>query len=61
MHASMCMRYPLLFPSLSLCLRCAIFHEMVVDKQRRYENSIVPAIKHDNNTIIAWVYVTPYY
>jgi len=61
MHTSMCMKYPLLFPSLSLSLRCAIFHEMVVDKQRRYEISIVPAIKNDNITVIAWMYVTLYY
>ena len=27
-HTSMCMNYPLLFLSLSLCLRCAIFHGM---------------------------------
>jgi len=61
MHTSMCMKYPLLFPSLSLCLRCAIFHEMVVDKQRWYEISIVSAIKNENITAIAWMYVTLYY
>ena len=51
MHASSCMNYPLMFPSLSLCLRCAIFHGMVVDKQSRYDTYTVQALKNDNITV----------
>ena len=43
-----CTVRPALFSSLSYCLRCAIYHEMVVDKQCWYETNIVPAHKNNN-------------
>jgi len=39
---------PVLFPSLSLCVRCAPFHGLVVDKQCGYETFIVPALIINN-------------
>jgi len=38
-------------PSLSLCLKCTFPHEMVVDKQGRYDIFIMPAIKNNNNAV----------
>ena len=39
-----CMNYLPWFPSLSLCVRCAMFKYMVVTMQRRCEKYIVPAL-----------------
>ena len=55
MHAISCMNYPLLLPSLSLCLRCAIFHGMGVDKQCRDETYIVPALKYNNIAVFTMI------
>ena len=43
-----CMNYLPWFPSLSLCLRCAMSEYMVVAMQRRCERYIVPALKFNN-------------
>jgi len=56
---TMCKNYLLSIPSLSLCSRCDIPHEMVVAKQCRYDIFIVPAIK--NNNIAVFIYVTLLY
>jgi len=49
-------------PSLSLCLRCAIPYEMMVDKQGRYDIFIVPAIKNNNIAVfIGLLYDTVQY
>ena len=43
--AKQCMNYLPWFPSLSLCLRCAMSDYMVVAMQRRCDKYIVPALK----------------
>ena len=43
-----CINYLPWFPSLSLCLRCAMSDYMVVAKQRRCEKYIVPALNLNN-------------
>ena len=43
-----CMNYLPWFPSLSLCVRCAMFKYMVVAMQRRCEKYIVPALNFNN-------------
>ena len=40
-----CINYLPWFPSLSLCLRCAMSDYMVVAMQRRCDKYIVPALK----------------
>jgi len=47
-----CINYLPWFPSLSLCLRCAMSDYMVVAMQRRCEKYIVPALNF-NNVIMA--------
>jgi len=46
--AKQCMNYLPWFPSLSLCVRCAMFKYMVVAMQRRCEKYIVPALNFIN-------------
>ena len=46
--SSECINYLPWFPSLSLCVRCAMSKNMVVAMQRRCEKYIVPALKFDN-------------
>ena len=46
-----CMTFLPWFPSLSLCLRCAIPDRMVVAMQMKYETYIVPMLMINNITV----------
>ena len=48
MHKWLCMNYLPWFPSLSLCVRCAMSKYMLVAMQRRCEKYIVLAPKFNN-------------
>ena len=51
-----CMNYLPWFPSLSLCLRCAMSRYMVVAMQRECEKYIVLALKIDNIIVLTAVH-----
>ena len=50
--------YPVMFPCLNLCLRCATSHGFVVDKQCGYETYIAPALMNNNIAVSREMYVT---
>ena len=52
------MNYPAWFPSISLSVRCATSHGILVEKQYGYETFIMPVLMINNIAVFAQMYVT---
>jgi len=58
LHIKYVQNYPVMCPSLNLCLRCTTSHGMVEDKQSGYETFIAPALMINNIAVFAQMSVT---